>query len=113
MAHHMLLFSLPEFIMTEFKEHKSLIFFVVLGFASGVISQMILPGRGFGMIATIAIGIIGAWLGTKYLQEYLTFIEDPVFRKVAAAILGAMVLSIVINLIRGGSDKDLTHWRHN
>ncbi len=78
---------------------------------AGLISQLILPGRGFGMLATIAIGITGSWLGNKFLFKYLTFIEDHLFRKLAAATIGAMVLSIIINLIRGGEDKDLTHWR--
>jgi len=97
--------------MTEFQAHKAIIIVIVIGMIAGLVSQLILPGRGFGMLATIAIGIIGSWLGNKFLSPYMTFIEDHLFRKLAAAIVGAMLLSVVINLIRGGEDKDLTHWR--
>ncbi len=104
-----LLTSLPDFIIHQFHEHKAIIIIVVIGMIAGLAAQLILPGRGFGMIATLAIGITGSWLGNKYLAQYMTFIEDSLFRRLAAAIAGAMILSIVINLIRG--DKDLSHWR--
>jgi len=80
---------------------------------TGFIAQLILPGRGFGIISTIFIGIAGAWLGNRYLLIHLTFIEDNFFRFMAAAITGAMILSILINLVRGGEDKDKTGWRHS
>jgi len=107
----MLLFSLPDFIITEFQAHKAAIILIVIGMIAGLLSQLILPGRGFGILATIGIGVTGAWLGSHFIARYLTFIEDELFRTIAAATVGAMVLSVVINLIRGGEDKDLTHWR--
>ncbi len=107
----LLLFDLAQFIMDQFQAHKAIIIVIVIGMVAGLVAQMILPGRGFGMLATIGIGIAGSWLGNKFLADYLTFIEDSLFRRIAAAIIGAMVLSVIINLIRGGEDKDLTHWR--
>jgi len=80
---------------------------------ASLLSQLILPGRGFGMLASIAIGIVGAWLGNMFIRQHLTFISDPLFRTIAGATVGAMVLSVIINLIRGGEDRDKTGWRHN
>jgi len=110
---HLLLFAVSDFIMNAYTEHKTLIWFFIMAFAVGVVSQLILPGRGFGMIATIALGIAGSYLGNKFLMDHMTFIEDDVFRKVASALAGTMIISVVINLIRGAKDRDLTHWRHN
>ncbi len=110
---NLLLFSLADSIMNGYTEHKTLIWFFIMAFAVGVVSQLILPGRGFGMIATIGLGIAGSYLGNKFLMEHMTFIEDDVFRKVASALAGTMIISVVINLVRGGKDRDLTHWRHN
>ncbi len=107
----LLLFSLPDFVMHQFEAHKATIILIVIGMVAGLLSQLLLPGRGFGMLATIAIGMAGAWLGHKYIRQHLKFIEDPLFKTIAAATLGAMALSLVINIIRGGKDKDLTHWR--
>jgi len=109
---HALLFSLPDFIINEFQAHTHIIVLIVIGMLAGLFSQLILPGRGFGMLSTIAIGIAGSWLGNQFISRYLTFIDDALFRTIAAATVGAMVLSVIINLIRGGQDKDLTHWRN-
>lgn len=111
MHHHLFLFSLVDFIIDFFHAHKAIIILVVIGMIAGLLSQLILPGRGFGMLATIAIGVSGALLGNKFLAPYMTFIEDHLFRTIAAATTGTMIISVVINLIRGGEDKDLTHWR--
>ena len=108
---HQFLFSLPYFIMDQFEQHKAIIIVIVIGMVAGLVAQLILPGRGFGMLATIAIGIAGSWLGNKFLAQHMTFIEDALFRKLAAAITGAFLLMFIINLVRGGADKDKTHWR--
>jgi uncharacterized membrane protein YeaQ/YmgE (transglycosylase-associated protein family) len=110
---HLLLFSLVQFIQDEFTAHKAVIVLIGIGMIAGLLSQLILPGRGFGMLATIAIGITGSWLGNKFIKQFLTFIEDDLFKTIAAATVGAMILSIVINLVRGGEDRDKTGWRHN
>lgn len=108
---YMLLFSLPQFIMDQFQEHKALLIFIALGMIAGLVAQLVLPGRGFGILGTIGIGIAGLWLGSHFLMPHMEFIEDHLFRKLASAIVAAMVISVIINLIRGGEDKDLTHWR--
>jgi uncharacterized membrane protein YeaQ/YmgE (transglycosylase-associated protein family) len=110
---HLLLFSLPDFIMEQFQAHKPAIVLIAIGMVASLLSQLILPGRGFGMLAALGIGIVGAWLGNMFIRDRLTFIEDPFFRTVAGATVGAMILSVIINLIRGGEDRDKTGWRHN
>ena len=96
----------------QFHDPKGWIILIVIGFLAGLFAQMILPGRGFGMLSTVIIGVAGAWLGSKYIKAYITFIDDPFFRHIAAAIVGAMILCLLINLIRGGNDRDKTSWRH-
>ena len=86
---------------------------VLVGCTAGLLSQMILPGRGFGLVASFALGIAGAWLGNKFITEYLDFISNDIVRQIASATCGAIVLAFVINLIRGGKDRDKTAWRHN
>ena len=110
---HLFLFSLLPFLQQQFHEHQSLIILIVIGMVAGLIAQMILPGRGFGFIATIIIGVAGALLGHKYIRSHLTFIDHAIFREIASATLGAMILCIIVNIARGGKDRDKTHYQHN
>jgi len=107
------LFSLASFLSQQFHEHKALIVLVVTGMIAGLLAQMILPGRGFGMVTTIIIGVAGAWLGNRFLKVHLVFITDPIIKEVAAAVVCAMFLALIVNILRGGNDRDKTHWRHN
>ena len=105
--------SMVHFIEHFYFDHKSLIFLAIIGLIAGILGQMIVPGRGFGFVATIAIGIVGAWLGNRYFNRHLMFIEHSLFRAIASATAGAIVLIVLINLLRGGKERDKTHWRHN
>ncbi len=107
------LFSLVHLIQQFYFDHKSLIFLIIIGLVAGLIAQMLLPGRGFGFIPTIIIGVAGAWLGNKYIQPHLTFIDHSFFRGMAAAIAGSMILILIINIARGGKDRDKTKYQHN
>ena len=109
---HQFLFSVDHFVQHGFHDHKALIIMLVTGLVAGLLAQMILPGRGFGLLPTIVIGCVGAWLGDKYIKVYLTFIRDPLFKHIAAATIGAMILALLINMVRGGHDRDKSHWRH-
>jgi len=108
---HLLLFS-----PVVFYHHWSwLLLPVGIGLVAGLLAQMFLPGRGFGLFPSFLLGIAGAWLGNKFLAdvEFLDFITKPILRQIADATIGAMALALVINIFRGGKDRDKTAWRHN
>jgi|GEM_PF-1243601 len=88
---------------------------VFIGLAAGLLAQMLLPGRGFGLFPSFLLGMAGAWLGNKFIgdAEFLDFITHPVLRQIASATIGAMALALVVNIFRGGKDRDKTAWRHN
>ncbi len=104
--------SLSDFVLHQVHEHKTLIITLVLGMITGLVAQMALPGKGFGIISTVAIGIAGAWLGARFITPYLTFIRNPFFKHMGAAIAGAMILVILIDLFRGKHDEDKDRWKH-
>ena len=107
------LYSIVHFIQHFYFAHKATIILVVIGMVAGLLAQMILPMRGFGMVTTIIVGILGAWLGNKFIKTYITFMTPGIMKEIVSATAGAMVLAIVINLVRGGKDRDKTAWRHN
>lgn len=108
-----ILFSLVHFIQHQFLIHKALIIFIFIGFAAGLVAQMLLPGRGFGLVATIGIGMAGEWLGNKYLKVHMTMLNGQIYKQIAATLIATMILALVINLFRRGKDRDKTSWQHN
>ncbi len=109
--------TIVTFIYETFQHHKAHLIFIAIGMVVGLFSQMILPGRGFGLLATLAIGIAGCYIGDMflgdYVTEYVTFTKNATIHKIIGGVVGAMALSFIINLIRGGKDKDKTAYRNN
>lgn len=105
--------DIVHFITTQYHEHQQLLITLGIGAACGLFSQMIMPGRGFGLFPTVLIGIAGCFIGNALIKEHLTMIDHNALKTLAAGTLGAMALSLPINLIRGGKDKDKTGWRNN
>lgn len=81
-----------------------IIAWIVLGLVAGAIAKLILPGRaGFGWIATIILGIIGALLG-GFLGSFFFNVNLGGFfdiRTWLLAIGGSVVALLIYGLIMG------------
>ncbi|WP_415855522.1 GlsB/YeaQ/YmgE family stress response membrane protein [Sinomonas sp. G460-2] len=79
--------------------------FLILGLIAGAIAKAILPGRqGGGWIATLILGVVGAWLGG--LLGGLIFGGNTLgsffeFRTWITAIVGSIVVLLIWSAIRG------------
>ncbi len=102
-----------HFIMHQFTEHHDLLVLIVIGLIAGLIAQMILPGKGFGLGGTAVIGIVGCWIGNMYILPYIHFVENETIKKILAGTVGAMGLSFVFGLFRLYKVKDKTKYRNN
>ncbi len=112
--HDLLLNTLWYYVHGFVIQYQNILVTLFIGTAAGLVAQMILPGRGFGMIATITIGSIACVLGNKYLRHYHRYLTDiRVLNYFIIATICSMAVMLVINVFRGGEDKDKTHWRHN
>jgi uncharacterized membrane protein YeaQ/YmgE (transglycosylase-associated protein family) len=112
--HHLLLFDLWYYVHGFIVRYQDLLVTLMLGAVAGLIAQMILPGRGFGMISTLIIGIIGCIAGNKLLSPYYKYLTQyRLLNHLICAIAATMVIAFVINIIRGGQDKDKTAWRNH
>jgi len=102
-----ILFSLSGFV----HDHRALLFALLIGAIAGLLAQVLIPGRGFGMIVTIILGMIGGWLGSILFKSYLSFTHNAIIDHIICATVGAMILCIVINLIVGKDKGDKTAWK--
>lgn len=74
---------------------------LILGGVTGFIAQMLMPGRGLGMISTAIVGVAGSYVGQHFIADPLhRWISDDLLRDGVAALLGAMALILVINVVR-------------
>ena len=106
---HQLLFSFAQFIIDNFTAHKTLIAFLVIGMASGLIAQLIMPGRGHGLVITAIIGIAGAYLGLLFINQYISFATNHIIKEFVGAIVGSCVLTLIANLIMPNRDIKTKH----
>ncbi len=94
----------------------SIIAWIVLGLAAGLIANMLIPGRRQqGLILTCAIGIVGAllggWLATKlfHIHSVQGFFNLSTW---LTAIAGAAILLLAYHLISGKSSSRSRWFAH-
>ena len=88
---HILSFYIPQ----------SVIAWIVIGLIAGWLAGTISRGRGFGCIADIILGMIGAILGGWIFMK-LNIQGGGLLFSIAAATVGAVILVSVARIFSGG-----------
>lgn len=78
---------------------ESLLVILLIGLAAGWLAGQIVRGTGFGLIADIAIGIVGALIGNWLLPRLGIHLGSGIVAAIVAATIGAIVLLIILRLI--------------
>ena len=87
----------------HFTRTHSLIGWILIGLLAGWLAGKVTRGRGFGCIANVFLGLIGAVLGGWVFQK-LEIWGGGFWHSLAAATVGAVLLVLVARLF-SGSDK--------
>jgi uncharacterized membrane protein YeaQ/YmgE (transglycosylase-associated protein family) len=74
---------------------------LIVGLIAGWIAGKVSRGRGFGCIANIILGLIGAVLGGWIFTKLGVLGGGPIY-SIAAATLGAVILVAIARLFSGG-----------
>ena len=80
---------------------QSVIAWLLIGLIAGWLAGKISRGRGFGCLADILIGLIGAFLG-GWIFTKLGILGGGFIYSIAAATIGAIVLVAIARLFAGG-----------
>ena len=110
---HLLLFSLTGFI----SEHSDIFVAIFIGAIGGYIAEFIVPGRGYGFLVTVAIGIVGGWLGQMFFAFIHVNTDIPYFNPILRSIAGSIIIVAVFNLLTRspkikGKEKDVYEWEN-
>jgi len=80
---------------------QSVIAWIIIGLIAGWLAGTISRGRGFGCLADIVLGLIGAILG-GWIFTKLNIPGGGLLFSIAAATVGAVILVSVARIFSGG-----------
>ena len=82
---------------------ETLLIIILIGAIAGWLAGQIIQGTGFGLVADIALGIVGAFIGTWLLPQLGVRVGTGIVAVIIAATIGALVLLLILGFFgRGG-----------
>jgi uncharacterized membrane protein YeaQ/YmgE (transglycosylase-associated protein family) len=75
---------------------------IILGLIAGWITGLVMYGSGFGVIADIVIGLIGAVIG-HWVFDLIGASPEGRIGHLVSAVVGAIILVALVHALRGGS----------
>jgi uncharacterized membrane protein YeaQ/YmgE (transglycosylase-associated protein family) len=80
-------------------DFSSLVIFLLIGIIAGWLAGAIMKGGGFGLLGSMVLGVIGAFIG-GYFFDLLGISAGGFFGSLVTATVGAVVLLYVVKLIK-------------
>jgi len=80
---------------------QSVIAWVIIGLIAGWLAGKVSRGRGFGCIADIILGMVGAIIG-GWIFVKLGILGGGLLYSIAAATVGAVILVAIAKIFSGG-----------
>jgi uncharacterized membrane protein YeaQ/YmgE (transglycosylase-associated protein family) len=81
---------------------EGLLVILLVGLVAGWLAERLVSGGGFGVIGDIAIGIVGAFIGTWLLPRIGVHVRSGTVGDIIVAAIGAIVLLLIVRLLSGG-----------
>jgi len=81
-------------------EINALLILLLIGGVAGFLAGVIVKGYGFGVVANIVIGIVGAVLAGALLPRLGIFPGGDLIGQIISATLGAVALLVLIGVVR-------------
>jgi uncharacterized membrane protein YeaQ/YmgE (transglycosylase-associated protein family) len=80
---------------------ESLLVILLVGLIAGWLAGRIVDGGGFGLIGDIAIGIVGALIGSWLMPRLGIHIASGIISAIIVATIGAVLLLVIVRLASG------------
>jgi uncharacterized membrane protein YeaQ/YmgE (transglycosylase-associated protein family) len=77
---------------------ESLLIILLVGGIAGWLAGVIVKGTGFGLVADIALGIVGAFIGSWLLPKLGVRIGAGLIAQIIVAVIGALILLLILGL---------------
>ena len=83
-------------------EPGGLIAWIVVGLVAGAIASRVVAGRGFGCLADIVVGVIGAFVGGFLVSLVMPSSTVGFLGSLVVAVFGAAVFLALLKVLAGG-----------
>jgi uncharacterized membrane protein YeaQ/YmgE (transglycosylase-associated protein family) len=80
---------------------ESLLVILLVGLVAGWLAGKIVEGSGFGLIGDIAVGIVGALIGSWLMPRLGIRIASGMVSAIIVATIGAVLLRAIVRLATG------------
>jgi uncharacterized membrane protein YeaQ/YmgE (transglycosylase-associated protein family) len=90
---------------------EGLLIMLLVGLVAGWLAGQLVAGGGFGLIPDIAIGIVGALIGTWLLPLLGVHIGSGVVSAIIVATTGAVILLLIVGLFTRRFPRRRWRWR--
>ena len=80
---------------------ESLLVILLVGLVAGWLAGKIVEGSGFGLIGDIAIGIVGALIGSWLMPRLGIHLASGIMSSIIVATIGAVIMLIIVRLATG------------
>jgi uncharacterized membrane protein YeaQ/YmgE (transglycosylase-associated protein family) len=78
---------------------ESLLVILLVGLIAGWLAGQIVRGTGFGLVADLCLGIIGAFIGDWLLPRLGIHLGSGILAAIIAATIGAVLLLVILRLV--------------
>jgi uncharacterized membrane protein YeaQ/YmgE (transglycosylase-associated protein family) len=89
---------------------EGLLVILLVGLVAGWLAGRIVEGGGFGLIGDIAIGIVGALVGSWLMPRLGIHIASGIVSAIIVATIGAVLLLVIVRLATGAYPRRRS-WR--
>ena len=88
---------------------QGLLVILLVGLIAGWLAGRIVEGGGFGLIGDIAVGIVGALIGSWLMPRLGIHIASGIVSAIIVATIGAVLLLAIVRLATGAYPRQ--RWR--
>ncbi|CAG4927230.1 GlsB/YeaQ/YmgE family stress response membrane protein [Paraburkholderia saeva] len=81
-------------------EH-GIVAWLIIGAVAGWLAGLLVKGGGFGLLADVVVGIVGAFIGGWLVGALGIATGGGWIASIVTAVIGAVVLLVVIRLVKG------------
>ena len=79
---------------------ETILTWAFVGLVSGWLAGVVMKGRGYGIVADICLGIVGACIG-GFLLGLINVYASGLFGNIAVAFIGAVLVVGLVRALRG------------
>lgn len=93
--------SLATLVLAAALNPGGIIAWIVIGLLAGWLAGVIMPGKGYGLIGDLIIGLVGAFIGGLLMNLLVPDANFGFWGSLVVALIGACILVAILHAIAG------------